>query len=72
MVLEFKQSKWQHGHHRGKKLCSGPWVLSYRPWESVPSNVFTVDLGTLNTFDGTDPKVDSVKPEHNFFPCAFV
>ena len=30
---------------------------------SVPSNVFTVDLGTLNTFDGTDPKVDSVKPK---------
>ena len=37
---------------------------------SVPSNVFTVDLGTLNTFDGTDHKVDSVKtlgPEHDFF-----
>ena len=32
---------------------------------SVSSNVFTVDLGTLNTctFDGTDPKVDSVKPK---------
>ena len=29
---------------------------------------FTVDLGTLNTFDGTDPKVDSVKPKvRNFF-----
>ena len=30
---------------------------------SVPSNVFTVVLGTLNTFDGTDPKVDRVKPK---------
>ena len=29
---------------------------------SVASNVFTVVLGTLNTFDGTDPKVDRVKP----------
>ena len=47
---------------------------------SVPSNVFTVVLGTLNTFDGTDPKVDRVKPSliysiatkvRNtiFFPC---
>ena len=28
---------------------------------SVPSNVFTFDIGTLNTFHGTDPKVDRVK-----------
>ena len=38
---------------------------------SVPSNVFTVGLGTLNTFDGTDPKVDRVKPKARntiFFP----
>ena len=38
---------------------------------SVPSNVFTVDLGT---FDGTDPKVDSVKPKVQntiFFPCGY-
>ena len=38
---------------------------------SVPSNVFTVDLGTSNKFDGTDPKVDSVKPKVRntiFFP----
>ena len=51
------------------KTCSGPWVLSYRPWDSVQLNVFTVVLGTLNTFDGTDPKVDRVKPKvQNFFP----
>ena len=40
---------------------------------SVPSNVFTVVLGTLNTFDGTDPKVDRVKPKVRnsiFSPCA--
>ena len=40
---------------------------------SVPSNVFTVVLGTLNTFDGTDPKVDRVKPKVRntiFFPCV--
>ena len=40
---------------------------------SVPSNVFTVVLGTLNTFDGTDPKVDRVKPKVRntiFFPVA--
>ena len=30
---------------------------------SVPSNIFTVVVGTLNTFDGTDPKVDRVKPK---------
>ena len=38
---------------------------------SVPSNVFTVVLGTLNTFDGTDPKVDRLKPKVRntiFFP----
>ena len=38
--------------------------------KSVPSNVFTVDLGTLNTFDGTDPKVDSVKPKVRNIPCV--
>ena len=41
---------------------------------SVPSNVFTVDLGTLNMFDGTDPKVDSVKPKVRntiFFPVLY-
>ena len=40
---------------------------------SVPSNVFTVILaiGPLNTFDGTDPKVDRLKSKVRntiFFP----
>ena len=42
---------------------------------SVPSNVFTVVLGTLNTFDGTDPKVDRVKPKVRntiFFPVILI
>ena len=41
---------------------------------SVPSNVFTVVLGTLNTFDGTDPKVDRVKPKvrNTIFSPVFV
>ena len=29
---------------------------------SVPSNVFKVPKSTVNTFDGTDPKVDRIKP----------
>ena len=39
---------------------------------SVPSNVFTVVLGTLNTFDGTDSKVDRVKPKvrNTIFPLC--
>ena len=47
------------------------WTLGFilSTFGSVPSNVFTVVLGTLNTFDGTDPKVDRVK-EHDFFPCV--
>ena len=32
---------------------------------SVPSNVFSIDLDTL---DGTDPKVDRVKPKVLFSP----
>ena len=30
---------------------------------SVPSNVFKVPKTTVNTFDGTDPKVDRIKPK---------
>ena len=33
--------------------------------------ISTVDLGTLNTFDGTDPKVNTQCPEHDFFPCVY-
>ena len=51
-------------YHREKKSRSGPcmgFILS--TMGSVPSNEFSVDLGTLNTFDvkdrsGTDVKVD--------------
>ena len=43
---------------------------------SVPSNVFKVPKTTVNTFDGTDPKVDRIKPKvrNTIFPpalCAF-
>ena len=40
---------------------------------SVPSNVFKVPKTTVNTFDGTDPKVDRLKPKVRntiFFPCV--
>ena len=38
---------------------------------SVPSNIFKVPKTTVNTFDGTDPKVDRIKPKVRntiFFP----
>ena len=38
---------------------------------SVPSNVFKGPKTTVNTFDGTDPKVDRLKPKVRntiFFP----
>ena len=38
---------------------------------SVPSNVFKAPKSTVNTFDGTDPKVDRIKPKVRntiFFP----
>ena len=48
--------------HRGKIVFRTlGFILS--TLGSVPSYVFTVVLGTLNTFDGTDPKVDRVKPK---------
>ena len=40
---------------------------------SVPSNVFKVPKTTVNIFDGTDPKVDRIKPKVRnaiFFPCV--
>ena len=43
-----------HVHHREEKFRTLGLILS--TLGSVPSNVFTVDLGILNTFDGTDPK----------------
>ena len=55
-----------------KKSCSGPWVLTYRPWDLFHQTYSK----TLNTFDGTDPKVDRLKPKVRntiFFPvlCMF-
>ena len=42
------------------------WTLG-----SVPSNVFTADLGTLNTFDGTEQgKTQGL--EHVFFLCGSI
>ena len=50
--------RWQKGEHRKNNRVPD---LGFYPIDlglgSVPSNVFTVVLGTLNTFDGTDPKV---------------
>ena len=50
-----------------KKSCSGPWVLTYRPWDLFHQTYSK----TLNTFDGTDPMVDRLKPKVRntiFFP----
>ena len=55
----------------GKKIVFRTLGFILSTLGSVPSNVFTVVLGTLNTFDGTDPKVDRVKPKVRntiFFP----
>ena len=46
-------------YHRGEKnrVPDLAWVLSYQPWDlfhQMYSLNFTVDLGTLNTFDGID------------------
>ena len=54
---------------QGKKSCSGPWVLTYRPWDLFHQTYSK----TLNTFDGTDPKVDRLKPKVQntiFFPVV--
>ena len=42
-----------------KKSCSGPWVLTNRPWDLFHQTYSK----SLNTFDGTDPKVDWLKPK---------
>ena len=56
--------------HRGKRIVFRTLGFVLSTLGSVPSNVFTVVLGTLNTFDGTDPKVDRVKPKvrNTIFP----
>ena len=53
---------------QGKKVRTLGFTLG-----SVPSNVFKVPKSTVNKFDGTDPKVDKMKPNIRntiFFPCA--
>ena len=55
---------------QGKKSCSGPWVLTYRPWDLFHQTYSK----TLNTFDGTDPMVDRLKPKVRntiFFPVTY-
>ena len=53
----------QVGAITGKKIVFRTLGFILSTLGSVPSNVFTVVLGTLNTFDGTDPKVDRLKPK---------
>ena len=56
----------------GKKIVFRTLGFNLSTLGSVPSNVFTVVLGPLNTFDGTDPKVDRLKPKVRntiFFLC---
>ena len=68
------------GAHRGKNRVPDlgfyqRYYLWFYPIDLGICSIkcFTVDLGTLNTFDGTEPKVDSVKPKvrkRDFFPCV--
>ena len=54
-------------HAQEKKSCSGPWVLTYRTWDLFHQT----HSKSLNTFDGTDPMVDRLKPKVRntiFFP----
>ena len=55
----------------GKKIMFGTLGFNLSTLGSVPSNVFKVPKTTVNTFDGTDPKVDRIKPKVRntiFFP----
>ena len=55
---------------QGNKIVFRTLGFTLSTLGSVPSNVFKVPKTTVNTFDGTDPKVDRIKPkvEHDFFP----
>ena len=58
--------------HRGKNRVPD---LGFYPIDLgiCSSNVFKVPKTTMNTFDGTDPKVDRIKPKVRntiFFPCG--
>ena len=61
--------------YTGKKIVFRTLGFILSTLGSVPSNVFTVVLGTLNTFGGTDPKVDRLKPKVRntiFFPVVVI
>ena len=45
----------------GKKFVFRTLGFTLSTLGSVPSNVFKVPKSTVNTFDGTDPKVDRIK-----------
>ena len=56
----------------GKKIVFRTLGFTLSTLGSVPSNVFKVPKTTVNTFDGTDPKVDRIKPKVRntiFFSC---
>ena len=55
----------------GKKIVFRTLGFTLSTLGSVPSKVFKVPKTTVNTFDGTDPKVDRIKPKVRntiFFP----
>ena len=57
--------------YTGKKIVFRTLGFNLSTLGSVPSNVFKVPKTTVNTFDGTDPKVDRLKPKVRntiFFP----
>ena len=58
-LTEIKKSKYslQVRCVTGRKIVFRTLGFILSTLGSVPSNVFTVVLGTLNTFDGTDPTV---------------
>ena len=68
---------YQHGGllqcSQGKKIVFRILGFTLSTLGSVPSNVFKVPKTTVNTFDGTDPKVNRIKPKVRnaiFFPVV--
>ena len=59
--------KFQHiilnYYTQGEKIVFRTLGFTLSTLGSVPSNVFKVPKTTVNTFDGTDPKVDKIKPK---------
>ena len=58
----------------GEKIVFRTLGFTLSTLGSVPSNAFKVPKTTVNTFDGTDPKVDRIKPKVRntriFLPCV--